>query len=120
MFQYDLSRGDKSFRRFLAAQLNLFVHMCRGGNVKVIEALTGTAETQPSVNFDLIMCALNEDVLKSYPELRANFVQLLKGKTKLCYSNIVKTNNEIDACVSPQGGHGALSVIGNLRIYQQY
>lgn len=66
------------------AQINLLVKMC-SGNIKVIkvlqEGITGRDTIGLGVDFDLIMCVLNNERLKEKPHarLRAMFVQLLNG-----------------------------------------
>ena len=70
--------------KFLVAQLNLLVQMCRGDNTKVIETLQGQPDTEGigvHIDFTLIMTALKDrSVRNSHPKLRAAFIELLKGK----------------------------------------
>ena len=65
------------------AQLNLLVQMCRGDNTKVIQTLQGAPATQTigmEIDFDLIINAIEDQMIKTNPKLRAMFVELLKGE----------------------------------------
>ena len=86
-----MNKGGKQFHKFLVAQLNLLVQMCRGDNTKVIQTLQGAGDTiGVEIDFSLIINAIEDKVVKiSYPQLRAMFVELLKGelqKAKLASS----------------------------------
>ena len=80
--QRDLNMGDQSFYRFFIAQINLLAAMCRGNNIKVIEALQSTTELTfgVKIDFELVMGAIIDCKLRmSQPQLVATLIELLKG-----------------------------------------
>lgn len=84
ILQYDLGRGKKHFHKYLVAQINLLIMMCKGGNVEVISVLEGQQSNSKmfgvKIDFPLIMTAITDQKISmSYPKLRAALVELLKG-----------------------------------------
>ena len=81
--QNDISTGNSALHNFLLAQIKLFVMMCKGNNISVIEVLQGSPGSDGfgvNVNFSLLMSAINDQKLKKRrPELRALLLDLLKG-----------------------------------------
>ena len=91
-----MSAGNRSVHKFLTAQLNLLVEMCRGDNTKVIETLQGGPDTEGigvHIDFTLTMAAVEDK--KLHPKLRAMFVELLRGMlSKTMYRNLFVEQQE--------------------------
>ena len=84
ILQYDLGKGKKHFHKYLVAQINLLIMMCKGGNTEVISILEGQQGNGKlfgvNIDFPLIMTAISDQKIRmSYPKLRAALVELLKG-----------------------------------------
>ena len=79
-----MKRGSDQLHKFLVAQLNLLVQMCKGENTKVIRVLQGALDTQTfgvEIDFTLVMSAIKDKTMKErYSELRAVFIEILKGE----------------------------------------
>jgi hypothetical protein len=84
-FQYEISRGGKQFHKFMVAQIQLLMVMCKGNNTRVIDVLKQQPNTKSigvQMDFSLIMSAVKDSKIKtSHPKLRAALVDLLKGES---------------------------------------
>ena len=95
LLQYDLGKGKKHFHKYLVAQINLLIMMCKGGNTEVISILEGQHGKLFGVNIDfpLIMTAISDQKIRmSYPKLRAALVELLKG---IYNGQVLKTSSYV-------------------------
>ena len=82
VIQRDLNDGSQQFHKFLVAQINLLAAMCRGNNTGIIASLQSDGNIfGVKIDFELVMSAIIDHKLrKSYPNLTAALIELLKGE----------------------------------------